>query len=298
MKLAIPAVVRDKALAAGHGAWLAALPALADEVAHTWSLTLGAVYAGGSEAVVLEAAWRDAPAVLKLCAPRDDHPVRHEIAALRRAGGDGCVRLLRDDAARGALLLERLGPSLASLALPLAERHAILCDALARVWRPAPDAGLPTGAAKGRWLIDYIAATWDALDRPCSRRAVDDALACARRRIADHDDARAVLAHGDAHAGNALAAGDGFRLIDPDGLLAEPAYDLGILMREDPGELLAGDPWARARWLAARTGVDATAIWEWGVVERVSTGLACTQIGLQPAGRELLAAADLVAAGA
>jgi hypothetical protein len=30
------------------------------------------------------------------------------------------------------------------------------------------------------------------------------------------------------------------------------------------------------------------------VVERVSTGLLCTKIGLQPAGREMLAAADRV----
>ena len=52
----------------------------------------------------------------------------------------------------------------------------------------------------------------------------------------------------------------------------------------------------RARWLAARTGRDATAIWEWGVVERVSTGLVCTQIDLQPVGRQMLAAADRVSA--
>ena len=66
-------------------------------------------------------------------------------------------------------------------------------------------------------------------------------------------------------------------------------------MREDLLELLHGDPRERARWLAARCGLDATAIWEWGVVERVSTGLLCTSIGLQPVGREMLAAADHVA---
>lgn len=51
----------------------------------------------------------------------------------------------------------------------------------------------------------------------------------------------------------------------------------------------------RARWLAARTSLDPTAIWEWGVVERVSTGLLCTKIDLQPVGREMLAVADHVA---
>ena len=63
-------------------------------------------------------------------------------------------------------------------------------------------------------------------------------------------------------------------------------------MRGDPVELLGGDPVDRARWLAARTGLDLAAMWEWGVVERLSTGLLCTRIHLQPLGRDTLAAAD------
>ena len=60
-------------------------------------------------------------------------------------------------------------------------------------------------------------------------------------------------------------------------------------------ELLDADPYARATWLAARTGLDPAAIWEWGVVERVSTGLVCAGIDLQPVAREMLAAADTLA---
>ncbi|MFC4947593.1 phosphotransferase [Pseudonocardia sp. GCM10023141] len=138
---------------------------------------------------------------------------------------------------------------------------------------------------------------WERLDRPCSERAVEQAVRCAERCIAAHDDERAVLVHGDVHQWNALEAGGGFALIDPDGLLAEPEYDLGVLMREDPVELLAErEPFDRAARLAAWTGLDASAIWEWGVVERVSTGLICAAIELQPVGRQLLAAADRVAA--
>ncbi len=163
------------------------------------------------------------------------------------------------------------------------------------MWRPAPGCGLPTGADKGRWLVDFITTTWEELGRPCSERAVDHALACAGRRIDAHDDERAVLVHGDVHQWNALEWESGFKLVDPDGLLAEAEYDLGIIMREDPLELLDGDPHERARWLALRSGLDATAIWEWGVVERVSTGLLGTNVGLQPVARQMLAAADLVA---
>lgn len=104
-----------------------------------------------------------------------------------------------------------------------------------------------------------------------------------------------MLVHGDVHEWNTLEAHDGFKLIDPDGLLAEAEYDLGVIMREDPLDLLEGDLHERARRLAALTGLDAGAIWEWGVVERVSTGLLCTRIGLQPVGRQMLAVADRIA---
>jgi streptomycin 6-kinase len=295
----VPQAVRNRALAAGAGPWLDGLAGLVQALEREWSLTVGRAYGGGTESFVARARLDDGtPAVLKLLVPRALDGVdaaRHEITALRLADGDGCARLLRHDATRGALLLEQLGPSLFELALPARRRHEILCATAARVWRRAPGCGLPTGAEKGRWLVEFITTRWEQLDRPCSARAVDHAVACAGRRVAAHDDERAVLVHGDVHQWNALATGPGFKLVDPDGLLAEAEYDLGILMREDPVELLAGDARARARWLADRTGLDATAIWEWGAVERVSTGLVCTEVDLQPIGREMLAVADRLA---
>jgi streptomycin 6-kinase len=283
--LAIPPVVRRKAVALGATEWLASLPALVEELARSWSLTLGRVYEDGTEALVIEAG----DAVLKIAIPGHQVAVHHEITVLRLADGDGCAALLRSDEARGALLVERLGPSLNSLALPVSKRHAILCDTAARVWRPAAGSGLPTGEEKARRLAEYIPIAWEETGRPCSERAVEHALGCAERRRAAHDDERAVLVHGDVHEWNALRSDDGFKLVDPDGLLAEPEYDLGVIMREDP---LEGDLPARADWLAQRTGLDRDAIWEWGVVERVSTGLLATRIELQPVGAQMLAVAD------
>jgi streptomycin 6-kinase len=292
--VAVPDVVREKAVAAGAEAWLEALPELVRALQDEWELTIGAVYPGATEALVTEATCSDGtPAVLKLIVPRDADVAAHEIAVLRLAAGDGCVRLLQEDVARGALLLERLGRPLSELDLPLRRRHEILVSTAKRLWRPAVDSGLPTGAWKAQWLTDFVATMWEELDRPCSEQAFEHALACAARRGAAHRDETAVLVHGDIHQWNALEGGDGFKLVDPDGLLAEAEYDLGILMREDP---LEGDLRERARMLASSTGLDEAAIWEWGVVERVSTGLLCTRIGLQPVGSEMLAAADRVAA--
>lgn len=298
----VPAVVRAKAAAVGASEWVDGLAELVGGLEREWGIAVGGVFPDGTEALVAAATVTDGPergtdVVLKVGIPRDGDlaELRHEITVLRLADGGGCVRLLRADPARGAMLLDRLGPSLFDLAPPLPERLEILCAVVQRFWRPAAGCDLPTGAQKAHRLADTIGTAWAELGRPCSERALDHALACARRRAAAHDDARAVLVHGDVHQWNVLRAPDGWALVDPDGLLAEPEYDLGVLMREDPEDMLDGDPYARARWLAARTGLDPVAIWEWGVVERVSTGLLAGRIGLQPVGRQMLAVADRLA---
>jgi streptomycin 6-kinase len=294
--LQVPEVVRQKAFAVGADLWLDELPLLVASVEQEWGIEVGDAYSDSTEAFVAKATCEDGTAaVLKLIVPRGGDAAENEITVLRLTSGEGCVRLLREDAARGALLLERLGRSLYQLALPIRERHEILCSTAARVWRHAPDCGLPTGAEKSRWLVEFITATWEELDHPCSERAIDHAVACAARRGHADRDERAVLVHGDVHQWNALEAPGGFKLVDPDGLLAEPEYDLGIIMREDPLDVADDDPHERARWLAARTGLDATSIWEWGVVERVSTGLLGTKVGLQPVSRQMLALADRLA---
>jgi streptomycin 6-kinase len=139
-----------------------------------------------------------------------------------------------------------------------------------------------------RHLIPHI---WEELARPCSAATIDDAIECAVRRERAHDHRTSVLVHGDVHEANAHQAQDGtFKLIDPDGLRAEPAYDLGTIVRCTPD---AGDDLrARTARLATRTGVDPTAIWEWGTLHRVLGGLNSLRIGFQPFGNLLLIEAD------
>ncbi len=291
----VPAVVRDKARTGGAEDWLEHLPALVSSLESDWSIAVGNPYEGGSEAFVAEATRADGTlAVLKVLVPGAGNDASNEVTVLRLAEGEGCPTLYRFDAGRGALLMERLGRPMSELGLPPPRRLEILSAAAARIWRPAPDCGLPTGADKARWLADFIVTLWEELDHPCSEKVVDHALSSARRREEAHRDERAVLVHGDVHQLNALQSDGSFKLIDPDGLFAEAEYDLGVLMRGDPVELLGDDPLHRAHWLAARTGLDPVATWEWGVVERLSTGLLCTQIHLQPLGRDTLRAAEAV----
>ena len=173
------------------------------------------------------------------------------------------------------------------------DRHDMMCDVAARLWRPVgPDVDLPTGADMARDRADLLPRLWEETGRACSEATVKDALACMDRRRRAHNDRDAVLVHGDVHDLNVLQATDGtFKLVDPDGLRAEPACDLGTIIRCNPD---AGDDLrARAQRLADRTGVDATAIWEWGTIYRVVSGLYCRTVGFQRSfGDRLLAEAD------
>jgi streptomycin 6-kinase len=107
--------------------------------------------------------------------------------------------------------------------------------------------------------------------------------------------------HGDLHPARLVESRLGgesvWCLVDPDGFRADPAYDLGVGPRL---ERAADRPDARAvlegyrRLLANRTGLDEQRIWEWGFLERVSTGLYVPAFGADEVGRRLLTSAELL----
>jgi streptomycin 6-kinase len=282
----VPDALRRKAAVEGVGClrWLDELDDLLDQLERDWRIVVGGSMGGGTASFVARATAADGtPAVIKLAMPAaldGLEALDFEVRTLLAAAGRGCVRVLKYDPARGAVLLERLGGQLAGLGLPLSSQFAVICDTLSRLWTAPADPDLPSGVEKARWLASFILTTWEQLGRPCPVRVIDHAARLAERRVEAFDPERAVLVHGDAHAWNTLedprAAGR-FRLVDPDGLFAEPEYDLAIPMREHNDELLAGDPLRlgrdRARFLARQSGLDECRIWEWGYLERVSTAL-------------------------
>lgn len=305
----LPETVRRKAHRLGRAGarWLDDLDAIVDGLAGEWSLVVSPALSGGTSSFVAHATTRDGVGVVLKIAPPDGLPgesaLGTEAVCLRHANGVGYARLLAYDEARRAMLLECLGPSLDALGWSNRDQLAVICATLRQAWAVLPEElVLPTGADKARMLSDFIGSTWEELGQPCSVAVVERALEYAELRGAAFEPATSVLVHGDPHGANTLedlAAPAGerrFKLVDPDGLFAERAYDLAIPMREFNEELLAGDACAlgqaRSRYLGELTGVDPRAIWEWGFVERVSTGLYVTQVGNEIWGREFLDVAE------
>src|SRR3954468_20403512 len=101
--------------AADGARWLAGLPGLIDDVAAGWRLTVGPPYELSFHWVAPVTRADGTPAVLKLGVPSGHLSVEAE--ALRAYGGHGAVRLLAEDRARGALLLERAEPGTMAAAL-------------------------------------------------------------------------------------------------------------------------------------------------------------------------------------
>lgn len=291
--------VRRSAEARGPAgaAWIESLPGLVAHLRDAWSLTIGESLPGGKAALVLRVTTAGTDAVLKIAPPGSGFSA--EVAAIAAADGHGYVRLLSADLDRNAALLEALGPSLADATDSPEEQLDLLAATLIEAWR-APESP-PTGRHRAADLADYCAQVWAELGRPCPRALLDRAFDYAQRRLAGTSPT--VLCHGDPHIGNALAvpvprpgAASGFVFVDPDGFSCEPAYDLGVTIRSYPERVLtAGDPVDLVRgWcdrLAAATGVDRQAIWEWGFFERVSTGLHLIRYGHPEEGRAHLTSA-------
>jgi len=277
---------RAELLGTAGEAWIDRLPELIADLERRWQIRVEHSLTGGTEALVLAATTRGGTGVvLKLGQPDS---LNHEIRALEIAAGRGYAELLEADRGNDALLLEALGDKLIDRDLSVERMMEIVVRTVGETWHPVSDpAGLVTGAEKARWHFNWMSEQWPALGEPCSRALIDQGVAYAAEREAAFDPTTSVLVHGDSHAWNTLAlpgARDTCKLVDPDGYFMEPAYDLGISMREWIDEYLTPDGGRVARDRAARlsvmTGIPEDPIWQWGFIELVSTGLVFAQLGV------------------
>jgi streptomycin 6-kinase len=152
-----------------------------------------------------------------------------------------------------------------------------IAETLRLAWQdPGGSRPAPGGQASG--LFELIVRLWDGWRPPIPEAVRDQALTFADQlRVVPESEL--VVVHGDPHPGNLLAvrprrgAPNGWCFVDPDGFVADRAYDLGVALRGWTW-LPTGDA-ARPRAehycsvLAQQSGVDPVRIWRWGFIERV-----------------------------
>jgi len=293
----IPKAVRSKldTLGANGQSWLANLDNTIQKYEAAWQLKLGKVLHGGSDSLVLEAITKQGKlAVLKISIP-DSFGLRKEAAMLHLVAGKGYPKLYQQDAKNAVFLIERLGQSLAVATLPFDQKLTISCRVLKKSWENiANTIQLPTGLEKADWLADFIKKLHREFPNTLPQKTLFKAFQFLEARKAAFKLENCVLVHGDAHFDNVLASLEdtSYKLIDPEGLFAEPAYDLAIPLRENNADLLNKNALkigrARSELLAKLTGVEELAIWQWGFIERISTGLYLKKLGYQKESQETL----------
>ena len=259
------------------------LPELLAELVERWSLTLGEVYGEGVGVPVVAVDADGAPGVLKI--DRVGPGFTAQVATLEAAHGRGYAAVLASDADRGAVLLERLGPSLASTRMAAAHQVDHLAATLRLAWEVplslAPE--VAPGEDKAAQLAGIVRRFRQDDDETRWGPVLDHAHELARHLSASGDPSRNVLCHGDPHPGNALQASSipRYKLVDPDGFRCEPEYDVGVTLRDFSKHILASRDHAGARQrhealchhAAQLTDTDADSVTQWAFVERVTTGL-------------------------
>lgn len=216
-----------------HGArgreWLTMLPALLDEFRARWLLELDQPFDNLSYNLVIPGhEIHGSPVVLKLGVPCPEFTT--EAAALDLFGGEGAVRLLKHDAKRGALLMERAGPG-----LPLhklcdeAEATRTAASVMRRLWRAAPTRhsfpSLATWFRSFTRLRERFAGGSGPLPANIVAR-VESTFAELQSSAPQR-----MIIHGDLHHENILFSSDrGWLAIDPKGIEGDPGYDVGSFM--------------------------------------------------------------------
>lgn len=281
--------------APGPQEWRDALAARAVELARDWRLTLGTALPGSTQGLVHAVRLADGTeAVLKLEKPGQG--VEAQAAALAAWNGDGAARLLRFDAARGALLLERLAPGTPLTALCVDGRDdeatTVLAGLMLRLHRSAPADALFADAHG--WIRAIEACRDQRLDPGLRDRALG------LYRALNASARPSVLLHGDLHHRNVLRDGEGWSAIDPFGAIGEPGFDTGTLLTNPVSWLpdqrdLRSIQERRVALLAERLGEERARIAAWGFVVGVLKMAWDIEDGTGD-GRQWRAATDVLAA--
>ena len=253
--------------------WLNRLPAMIADCERQWSLTVLPPFAPLTYNYVALAVRADgSPAVLKVSFP--DAQVQAEIAALRLFDGSGSVRLLATDPETGTLLLEQLRPG-----TPLStltddeEATSIAATVMRQLWRPAPPEHAFPSVARWAAGLGRLRQEFGGTTGPLPRHLVEEAESLFAELIASMGEP--MLLHGDLHHDNILAAERApWLALDPKGVVGEPAYEVGALLRNVAPQFLAEADLRvvlsrRVHQFADELGFDRQRLRAWGLAQAV-----------------------------
>src|SRR5260370_35083358 len=252
----------------GH-AWIERLPAILAACEQRWGLTIGLPFDLSYNYVAPAICSDCTPVVVKACLPGGETT---QVEALRLFDGHGMVRLLEYDEGDEVMLLERLQPGTLLSTVEDDEKATSIAAAVMRqLWRPvAPEHPFPTVFDGGKGFVS-LRQHYGGGCGPFPPTLLEEAEMLFAELNASMADP--VLLHGDLHHENILAAErEPWLAVGPKGLVGEPAYETGALLRnqlsvvfEDPQPVRVMA--RRVDQLAGALGLDRARLRDWGLAQ-------------------------------
>ena len=259
----------------GHQ-WLENLPILIASIEEQWCIRVDEPFHTLTYNYVAPATREDgSEAILKLGVPGPH--VEREAECLHQYDGHGAPYMLEHDSVLGAMLLERVRPGTDIKKLKESEAIEVTVTVMRQLHlAPISDTKLPT--VHDWWNgFQRLRKQFSGSTGPLPDRLVDEAESMYAELAGSMD--RSVLLHGDLHHENILA---GDRLpwiaIDPQGVIGEPAYEVGAFLRNPMPDLLS---WSgldrilkkRVLVFSELLGIDKQRIAGWGFSQAVLSAI-------------------------
>jgi streptomycin 6-kinase len=254
--------------------WLERLPAILARCEERWNVRIGELVGNLSFNYVAPAVRADGTVVMLKVGLTDEFPSQPE--ALRHFGGHGMVQLLAYDEQDAAMLMERLRPGTSLRAVENDEvAISAAAEVMRKIWHPLPPEHypFPTVADWGKGFARLRRQQYNGGSGPIPPALFDRAEKLYAELSASM--AEPVLLHGDLHQDNILAAErEPWLAVDPKGVIGEPVYETGALLRNFwPDILSVANPKAlmarRIDQLAAELGFERARIYDWAFAQAV-----------------------------
>lgn len=254
-------------------AWLDRLPTILSMCEERWDLTIGAPFDNLSFNYVAPALRADGSEVIVKTGLANEFPSQPE--ALKHFDGHGMVQLLEYDAHNSVMLMERLKPGISLRALEDDKTAiSVAIDLMRKIWCPLPPQHYPFptiddwGKAFIRMRTLYAGGTG-----PFPSALFDKGEKLYTELSASM--AQSVLLHGDLHQDNILSGQrEPWLAVDPKGVIGEPAYDVGSILRNFwPDILSVSNPKAlmarRIDQFSSELGFERARVHGWGLSQAI-----------------------------
>lgn len=252
--------------------WLKEIPQIIKQLEKDWEIKVGKPFDLYFNYAVSATRNDGASVVLKIVFP-DDKQFQSEVDALKVFNGESCVTLLEVDSEHFTMLLEKAEPGVAlDPWKDDNEATKVIASVIKKLAKPVPQQHHFTDVKDFAKDISNFKQKYKE-SNPLPEYLIDKAEELIKHLI--DTSTSVVVNHGDLHHGNILSAErEPWLAIDPKGIVAEPTFETGSMLR-NPYPELANKPdideilTNRIRILAEELELDPIRIQQWGLVQAI-----------------------------